>query len=83
MIDESYEQWLKCRRAFSASDCFSDQVMSCVADAEQQRESTWWLGWIQHIDKHPVIGVAACCAALFVGGFPFLLLAHVAKFLTF
>jgi hypothetical protein len=60
-----------------------DQIMSQVANLEQQRQAIWWLRLIQSIEHWRAARWAVCGGALAIGGLPFVFLAYVAQFLTF
>lgn len=83
MNDGPYEQWLAECREVSPPSALADQVMSRVAALERERQDVWWLRWVQLIERSRTARWAAYSGALAVGVFPFVFLAHVAKFVAF
>jgi hypothetical protein len=83
MNHDPYEKWLTERRSVSPSEKLPDQIMAQLAGLERQRRAVWWLRLVQQVEHSRAARWAVCCAALAIGGFPFLFLAYVSKFLTF
>ncbi len=79
MNDQPYDEWLAKSRGVSPPATLADQVMSRIADLEQQRRSIWWLRLIQWIERSRAARFAVCGGALAIGGLPFLFLAYVAS----
>jgi len=78
-----YQQWLARRREVRPPFELADQIMSQVTELESQRRSigAWLL--VERIERSRAARWAVCSGALAIGCFPFLVLAYVAKLLTF
>ena len=83
MTDKLYEQWLAKRREVSAPPTLADQIMSQVAKMERQRRDVWWLRLVQRIEQSRAARWAVCGGALAIGCLPFVVLASVAKLVSF
>ncbi len=83
MTDRPYEKWLAKRREVSAPATLADQIMSQVANVERQRRDLWWLRVIQRIEQSRAARWAVCGGALAIGCLPFVVLASVAKLVSF
>jgi len=80
---ERYEQWLAKRREVCPPATLTDQIMSQVAELEQQRRDIWWLTLVQQIERTRSCRWAMCGGALAIGGVPFFFWAQAAQFFTF
>jgi hypothetical protein len=85
MTDNPYEQWLAERREISPPATLADQIMRQVAEVEleRQRRALWWLRVIQRIEQSRAARWAVCGGALAIGCLPFVVLASVAKLVSF
>ena len=83
MTQKPYEEWLAERRKVSPPATLADQIMSQVAELERQRRDIWWLRVIQLIEQSRAARWAVCGGALAVGCLPFVVLASVAKLVSF
>ena len=83
MTDRPYEQWLAERRAVSPPATLADQTMSQVAELERLRREIWWLRLVQRIEQSRAARWAVCGGALAIGCLPFVVLASVAKLVSF
>ena len=83
MTDQPYEKWLAERREVSPPTTFADQIMSQVAEVERQRRDLWWLRVVQRIEQSRAARWAVCGGALAIGCLPFVVLASVAKLVSF
>ena len=83
MTDSPYEKWLAERRERSPPATLTDQIMSQVVDLERQRRNLWWLRVIQLIEQSRAARWTVCGGALAVGCLPFVVLASVAKLVSF
>ena len=83
MTNEPFDIWIAERKSASSSVNLADQIMSQVAELEQQRQNIWWLSLVQRIEHSRAARWAVCGGALAIGGLPFLFLAYVSKFLAF
>ncbi len=79
----TYERWLAECRKVSPPENLAGQIMSHVAEIEQQRQRVWWLRFVQLIERSRAARWAACGSALAIGCLPFVFLAYVAKLVTF
>ena len=83
MTHQPYEQWLAERRAVSPPATLADDIMSQVAELDRQRRTLWWLRMVQRIEQSRAARWAVCGGALAVGCLPFVVLASVAKLVSF
>ena len=85
MTDNPYEKWLAERREISPTATLADQIMRQVAEVEleRQRRALWWLRVIQRIEQSRAARWAVCGGALAIGCLPFVVLASVAKLVSF
>ena len=83
MTENPYEQWLAERRKVSPPATLADQIMSQVANMERQRRDIWWLRVVQLIEQSRAARWAVCGGALAIGCLPFVVLASVAKLVSF
>ena len=83
MTDQLYEKWLAERRDVSPPATLADQIMSQVAELEGQRRALWWLRVVQLIERSRAARWAVCGGALAIGCLPFVVLATVAKLVSF
>ncbi|QEG37613.1 hypothetical protein [Bythopirellula goksoeyrii] len=81
--DEPYERWLVECREVTPPATLAVQIMCQVAELDRQRQDIWWLRLFQRIEYSRAARWAVCGGALAVGGLPFVILAHVAQFVTF
>ena len=83
MTDRPYDKWLAERREVSPPTTLTDQIMSQVTDLERQRRDVWWLRVVQRIEQSRAARWAVCGGALAIGCLPFVVLASVAKLVSF
>ena len=83
MTDKPYDKWLAERRTVSPPATLADQIMSQVANMERLRRDIWWLCLIQRIEHRRAARWAVCGGALAIGCLPFVVLASVAKLVSF
>jgi hypothetical protein len=55
--------------------------MNQVQQLEEARAGVWWFALIQRIERSRLARLAVCSGAFLIGGFPFLVVAWVARFL--
>ena len=83
MTDSSYEKWLVKRRDVAPPATMADQIMNQVAELEHLRRDVWWLQLVQRIERSRAARWAVCGGALAIGCLPFVVLASVAKLVSF
>ena len=83
MTDQPYDKWLAEHREVSPPATLADQIMSQVANIERLRRDIWWLRVVQLIERSRAARWAVCGGALAIGCLPFVVLASVAKLVSF